>query len=191
MKKIFYFFLIISFSSYAQINVTSNNLPNIGDTVIMAVDYSGNFTVSADTFSIANFNVLPRTGEIPASTPATGNISVKLANGYFVDTELQLPPRAYVIDNNTLVGGKQVVYEIPGNAITIKEETFITPQAAVVTAPAASEGDVTGTFIQVQAPGGGGADSDTDGANAGYCEIGLTVDTVSYTHLTLPTILLV
>ena len=69
----------------------------------------------------------------------------------------------------------------PGNAITIKEETFITPQAAVVTAPAASEGDVTGTYIQVQAPGGGGADSDTDGANAGYCEIGLTVDNVFYT----------
>ena len=44
MKKIFYFFLIISFSAYAQINVTSNNLPNIGDTVLMAVDYSGNFT---------------------------------------------------------------------------------------------------------------------------------------------------
>ena len=37
------------------------------------------------------------------------------------------------------------------NAITIKEETFITPQAANVTAPAASEGDVTGTYIQVQA----------------------------------------
>ena len=172
-------------TNYITINTDGSHNLSVGDIVTVEGTnesfYNGNFTVIADAFSNASLNVLPRDGETPTSSPATGNGRIKLANGYFVETPTTAPPRAYVVDNNTLVGGKQVVYEIPGNAITIKEETFITPQAAVVTAPAASEGDVTGTYIQVQAPGGGGADSDTDGANAGYCEIGLTVDNVFYT----------
>ena len=172
-------------TNYITINTDGSHNLSVGDIVTVEGTnesfYNGNFTVIADAFSNASLNVLPRDGETPTSSPATGNGRIKLANGYFVETPTTAPPRAYVVDNNTLVGGKQVVYEIPGNAITIKEETFITPQASVVTAPAASEGDVTGTYIQVQAPGGGGADSDTDGANAGYCEIGLTVDNVFYT----------
>ena len=172
-------------TGYITVNTDGSHNLSVSDIVTVEGTnesfYNGNFTVIADAFSNASFNVLPRDGETPTSSPATGNARVKLANGYFVETPTTAPPRAYVVDNNTLVGGKQVVYEIPGNAITIKEETFITPQASVVTAPAASEGDVTGTYIQVQAPGGGGADSDTDGASAGYCEIGLTVDNVFYT----------
>ena len=172
-------------TGYITVNTDGSHNLSVSDIVTVEGTnesfYNGNFTVIADAFSNASFNVLPRDGETPTSSPATGSARVKLANGYFVETPTTAPPRAYVVDNNTLVGGKQVVYEIPGNAITIKEETFITPQASVVTAPAASEGDVTGTYIQVQAPGGGGADSDTDGASAGYCEIGLTVDNVFYT----------
>jgi len=160
-------------------NLSINDIVTVNGAAPSA--YSGNFTVIADAFGNSNFNVLPRDGETPGSSPATGTITVKLANGYFVDTEITAPPQAYVVDTNTLVGGKQIVYDIPGNAITIKEEIFETPGAAVVTSPAASEGNVTGTFIDIQAPGGGGADSDTDGATAGYCEIGLTVDGTFYT----------
>ena len=36
-------------------------------------------------------------------------------------------------------------------------------------------------YLTVQAPGGGGADSDTDGQNGGYAEIGITVDGTFYT----------
>ena len=172
-------------TGYITVNTDGAHNLSVGDIVTVngaqPLDYSGNFTVSADTFSIANFNVLPRTSEIPASTPATGNISVKLANGYFVDTELQLPPKAYVIDTNTLVGGKQVVYDIPGTSITIKEETLSAPGATIATVPNPSLGEVTGTFITMRAPGGGGADSDTDGANAGYAEVGVTVNGTFYT----------
>ena len=167
-------------TGFITINTDGAHNLSVGDIVTVngaqPLDYSGNFTVVADTFSIANFNVLPRDGEIPASSPATGNISVKLANGYFVDTELQLPPKAYVIDTNTLVGGKQVVYDIPGTSITIKEETLSAPGATIATVPNPSLGEVTGTFITMRAPGGGGADSDTDGANAGYAEVGVTVN---------------
>ena len=172
-------------TGYITVNTDGAHNLSVGDIVTVngaqPLDYSGNFTVVADTFSIANFNVLPRDGEIPASSPATGNISVKLANGYFVDTELELPPRAYVVDTNTLVGGKQVVYDIPGTSITIKEETLSAPGATIATVPNPSLGEVTGTFITMRAPGGGGADSDTDGANAGYAEVGVTVNGTFYT----------
>ena len=172
-------------TGFITINTDGAHNLSVGDIVTVngaqPLDYSGNFTVVADTFSIANFNVLPRDGEIPASSPATGNISVKLANGYFVDTELELPPRAYVVDTNTLVGGKQVVYDIPGTSITIKEETLSAPGATIATVPNPSLGEVTGTFITMRAPGGGGADSDTDGANAGYAEVGVTVNGTFYT----------
>ena len=167
-------------TGYITINTDGSHNLSVGDIVTVngaqPLDYSGNFTIVADTFGIANFNVLPRDGEIPASSPATGTITVKLANGYFIDSEIVQPPKAYVIDTNTLVGGKQVVYDIPGTSITIKEETLSAPGATIVTAPNPSLGEVTGTFITMRSPGGGGADSDTDGANAGYAEVGVTVN---------------
>jgi len=167
-------------TGYITINTDGSHNLSVGDIVTVngaqPLDYSGNFTIVADTFGIANFNVLPRDGEIPASSPATGTITVKLANGYFIDSEIVQPPKAYVIDTNTLVGGKQVVYDIPGTSITIKEETLTAPGATIATTPNPSLGEVTGTFITMRSPGGGGADSDTDGANAGYAEVGVTVN---------------
>ena len=173
-------------TGYITINTDGSHGLKIDDIVTVngatPAEYNGNFTIIPDGFGNANFNVLPRTGEIPGSSPATGtNITVKLANGYFVEQEVVVAPRMYAVDANTLVGGKTIQFEIPGNAITVKEETFITPQAALVTIPDASLGEVTGTTITMQAPGGGGADSDTDGQSAGYCEIGITVDGTFYT----------
>ena len=173
-------------TGYITINTDGNHGLQIDDIVTVdgasPAEYSGNFTIIADGFGNSNFNVLPRDGEIPASSPATGSsINVKLANGYFVETEVTQNPRMYPVDNNTLVGGKTIQFDIPGNAITIKEETFTTPQAGLVTIPDASAGDVTGTTITMSAPGGGGADSDNDGQSAGFCEVGITVDGVFYT----------
>ena len=168
------------------VNTDGNHNLSINDIVTIdnasPSEYSGNFTIVSTGFGLAVFSVEPRTGEVPPSSPASGSsIIVKLANGYFVDSEVVVPPRAYVVDTNTLVGGKQVQFDIPGNAFTIKEETFTTPQAALVTVPDASGGTVTGCTIQLNAPGGGGADSDTDGQNGGYAEIGITVDGTFYT----------
>ena len=175
-----------SASGFITINTDGAHNLSVGDIVTVdgasPSEYSGNFTIIPDGFGNTSFNVLPREGETPSQNSASGGfITVKLANGYFVDQEVVVPPRAYVVDNNTLVGGKQIVFDIPGNAITVKEETFTTPLATIVTVPDASLGEVTGTTITMQAPGGGGADSDTDGQDAGYCEIGITVDGTFYT----------
>ena len=46
MKKLLYLFLLLPFLSYSQIIVTSVNLPNIGDTVIISEDF-GNYSPGA------------------------------------------------------------------------------------------------------------------------------------------------
>lgn len=63
-----------------------------------------------------------------------------------------MPPRMYAVDTNTLVGGKDIQFEIPGQTTTVKEEQFTTPQAGLVTIPDASLGNVSGCIIQIQAP---------------------------------------
>ena len=168
------------------VNTDGNHNFSVNDIVTVngasPSEYSGNFTIVADSFGLTSFAAPPRDGETPGQTTASGSsITVKLANGYFAETEVAVPPRMYAVDTNTLVGGKDIQFEIPGQTTTVKEEQFTTPQAGLVTIPDASLGNVSGCIIQIQAPGGGGADSDTDGQNGGYAEIGITVDGTFYT----------
>ena len=168
------------------VNTDGNHNFSVNDIVTVngasPSEYSGNFTIVADSFGLTSFAANPRDGETPGQTTASGaTITVKLANGYFAETEVAVPPRMYAVDTNTLVGGKDIQFEIPGQTTTVKEEQFTTPQAGLVTIPDASLGNVSGCIIQIQAPGGGGADSDTDGQNGGYAEIGITVDGTFYT----------
>ena len=168
------------------VNTDGNHNFSVNDIVTIngasPSEYSGNFTVLADSFSLTSFAMNPRDGETPGATTASGaSITAKLANGYFAEVEVTVPPRAYVVDTNTLVGGKDIQFEIPGQTTTVKEEQFTVPQAGLVTIPDASLGNVSGCIIQLQAPGGGGADSDTDGQNGGFAEIGITVDGTFYT----------
>lgn len=60
MKKLSCLFLLIPFLSYSQITITSANLPNIGDTIITASDFSSNYSPGNSgvnqnwNFSLAN-----------------------------------------------------------------------------------------------------------------------------------------
>ena len=167
------------------IDTDGNHGFGVGDVITIngaaPQQYSGNFTVLAEGLASQTIYVEPRPGEIPGSSPATGTISVKLANGYFVSQEIIVPPRAYVVDSDTKVGGKQEVFEIPGNAITLKETIINTPSSQTVTVPDASQGEVIGIEVIMTAPGGGGADSDTDGLNGGYASFSIDVDGTLYT----------
>ena len=168
-------------SGFITVNTDGSHGLAIGDVITingaLPAQYSGNFTIVSDGFGNAAFNVLPRAGEIPASSPASGNaITVKLANGYFVEQEIAQSPRMWPVDNATLVGGKQIDFEIPGDAIIIQDDIFSTPQAATVNVPDASLGEVIAIEIIMTAPGGGGADQDTDGQDAGDASITIDVD---------------
>ena len=157
---------------------------SVGDVVTVSgalpVAYSGNFTIGSDSFSNIAFTASPRDGETPASSPATGNITVKLANGYFVEQESTANPKAYVIDGSTLVGGKQTEFEIPGNAIIVKDLQYVAPTSVNVDAPPESD-NVVFVEISLVAPGGGGADQDTDGQDGQDCSCSFFVDGTFYT----------
>ena len=169
------------------VNTNGNHGFSVGDNVsisgVTPLQYSGAFTVIANGLSASSFNVEPRIGEIPAI--ATGTVAaganVKLSSGYFVEQEVQQSPRSYVIDGNTLVGGKQAEFEIPGNAITLKEETISGQGSSVVTLPDPALGEVIGIEIIMTAGGGGGADSDNDGSNGLNASVTLDVDGTLYT----------
>ncbi len=175
-----------SSSGFITVNTDGNHNLSVGDIVTVSnaspTEFTGNFTIVADGFSLTNFNVLPRDGEIPGTANASGSsMNVKLANGYFAETEITEPPRIYVVDINTTVGGKEQTFEIPGNTTTIKEETFTGTAGTTVTKPNPSQGTIAGCQITLKAPGGGGADSDNPGTNGGYAQIGITVDGTFYT----------
>ena len=176
-----------SASGFITINTDGNHGFGVGDNITVSgatpLTYSGIFTVVADALGGANFNVLPRTGEIPGVSPATlgAGANVKLANGYFVETETIQPPRVYVVDGNTLVGGKQAEFEIPGNATTLKEDVITSPESRTISVPSPSLGDVIGIEAIMTAPGGGGADSDNDGSDGGSASLTLDVDGQLYT----------
>ena len=174
-------------TGYITVNTDGNHGFGVGDNITVSgatpLTYSGNFTVIAPGLGGANFNVLPRTGEIPGVSPATlgAGANVKLANGYFVETETTQAPRVYVVDGNTLVGGKQAEFEIPGNATTLKEDIINTPESRTISVPSPSLGDVIGIEATMTAPGGGGADSDNDGSDGGSASLTLDVDGQLYT----------
>ena len=89
MKKLIYLFLLLPFLSYSQITVTSNNLPNIGDTVITAYDYGTYLPGSSGSNQNWNFSNAAGTPEMllgfidPLVTPyqsifPSSNICAKL-----------------------------------------------------------------------------------------------------------------
>ena len=174
-------------TGFITVNTNGNHGFSNGDNITISgvtpSEFGGAFTVVANGISAESFNVLPRTGETPSGTTGTvgTGANVKLSSGYFVEQEITQPPRAYVVDGNTLVGGKQVEFEIPGNAITLKEETLSGSGSAVVSTPDPTLGEVIGIEIIMTAGGGGGADSDNDGANGGNASVTLDVDGTLYT----------
>ena len=66
------------------------------------------------------------------------------------------------VDNNTLVGGKAIEFDIPGNSFIISETVIDTPQGGVVPIPDAGGGQISGCSVTLRSPGGGGADCDND-----------------------------
>ena len=79
-----------------------------------------------------------------------------------------------------MVGGKQTEFEIPGNAIIVKDLQYVAPTSVNVDAPPESD-NVVFVEISLVAPGGGGADQDTDGQDGQNCSCSFFVDGTFYT----------
>ena len=175
-----------SVTDLITVDCDGNHNLTIGDIITVngatPSEFSGNFTIIATGFGLQAFSVEPRDGETPTQATAGGvAVTVQLANGYFSQQETTQAPRAYTVDTATLVGGKAIEFDIPGNAYEISEDIITTPQGGIISVPDAGSGTISATSVFLKAPGGGGADSDNNGLNGGYAEVGITVDGTFYT----------
>jgi len=130
-------------------------------------EFNGAVEVLPDQLSSVNFTYIPETP--PSPTVATGTITARIASGSFSDVTETPAPKVYVINNNTVVGGKPDVFEVPGTGVIFYDEYITSPNtinaSPVTTGPGESFSQIT---VNLVAPGGGGAGSFGDGGDAGY-----------------------
>jgi len=144
-------------------------------------EYNGAVTVLSDQLSGTTFTYEP-VGSAPSVTPATGTITARISSGSFSDVTEIPPPRVYVINNNTVVGGKPDVFEVPGTGVIFYDE-YITSSgtinaSAVTTGAGENFSELT---VNLVAPGGGGAGSFGDGGDAGYAYASFNFKGTNYT----------
>jgi len=124
------------------------------------------------------------TYEAPAGVPASASgsaITVRLAPGYFEDVVTTPEPRMYVVDDNTGIGGKTEVFVIPGTGVSFGFEEQV-GEGVINTDPIPAEtGEVTQLQVTLDAPGGGGGGTFSDGGDAGYAYASFQLDGSFYT----------
>ena len=155
----------------------------VGDFVSIAGaipdQYNGTVEIGEDGFSAEGFTYVPLT--TPSLNSASGNMTVKLAAGTFSDETSTPAPRLYPIDDQTTIGGKVDVDELPGVGTVFQDDDLTSQGTFTLTPVAASAGTVTRIDIELQAPGGGGAGSFSDGTSGGYAYFTINVGGSDYT----------
>ena len=137
-----------------------------GDYEVTEIDGNDNFTVSVDSS--------------PGATAGTGGVA-RLALGRFEETLVTPAPRLYPVDAATVIGQKVTTVEVPGTGILFQEETLTTSGTISMTPVSPSAGTVTKIEIDLYGPGGGGANSTTDGTAAGYSYVTFEIDGQTFT----------
>ena len=150
----------------------------IGDAVIITStgDYDGTYTIIQDGFSVNSFKVTP-------DTAASGNYAggfVREAGGYFTEQTTTPIPRVYVVDETTVIGGKEITADTPDLGNKIYEQEILSGSLSVPAQPNGSN-KVTGYNVTLEGCGGGGGGSFGNGNNGGSATITFNVDGTNYT----------
>ena len=142
--------------------------------------FNGDFVVLEDQLTANTFAYDP--GVVPTPTTATGvAMNVRLSPGSYEDVTETPQPRMYVVNDNTIIGGKPDVFVIPGTGITFRSDE-LSGSGTINTSPVpASEGDVTRLDVELRAPGGGGGGSSVAGTDGGYAYATFSLDGNNYT----------
>jgi len=138
MKKLIYLFLLLPFLSYSQITVTSNNLPNIGDTVITAYDYGTYLPGSSGSNQNWNFSNAAGTPEMllgfidPLVTPyqsifPSSNICAKLdsATYYYLNRSVNGLAAVGYVDSGMVYPYSKMLLPTPLNYLDTITNTQI------------------------------------------------------------------
>ncbi len=134
---------------------------------------NGNYEIIADGFSASVFKAL--TTKVGSSSIGTASIST----GYFQEFPVTPTPRVWIVDNTTVIGGKEIIVVQPGEGEERYNETYDSGTANV--AASASGENVLSYVVQMQGGGGGGGGSTGNGDSGNPTELTLNVDGVPYT----------
>lgn len=171
---------ISSDGTTATITTVNDHGFSIGDAIIVqgAGAYDGAFVVIADGYNANTVKVQPD-GGIAAGSGGAGAF-VREAAGYFEERTSLPTPRVYVVNNSTIIGGK----EVKASEADLGNEVFsqtINSGTLNIASNVGGSSNITGYSVIMQAPGGGGADATGNGGNGGSAVLTLTVDGVTHT----------
>tara|TARA_B100001250_G_scaffold114092_1_gene96555 strand:+ start:11377 stop:12801 length:1425 start_codon:yes stop_codon:yes gene_type:complete len=160
MNRLIYLFILLPCLSFSQISVTSNNLPNIGDTAIVSGDYSGTFTAGSPganqnwDFSTATGTPEMMLGFIdPSTTPYQGafpnsNIAVKDDLTFFyLNRSVNGLAMMGIVDSGTIFSWQKVMLPAPLNYLDTLIYTNIMGQMDTVLSPA-----IPSVFLDIPGP---------------------------------------
>ena len=147
MNKRIYLLILLPYLSFSQISITSTNLPNIGDTVIVSGD-NGNFTAGLSganqswDFSNAAGNIEMLLGFIdPSITPyqaAFPNSNISVQNGvtfYYLNRSVNGLKMLGAVDSGMTFAWEQVMLPAPLNYLDTLSYTHVTAQIDTVFSP--------------------------------------------------------
>jgi hypothetical protein len=141
--------------------------------------YSGSFQVLSSGLLAQSFRYTPTSA--PTSSPAGGVSIVRLAAGTFEEVQVTPNPIAYVVDAATIIGGKEQSFDIPGTGVVFSSRNLSSPGTINTNPVPPATGEVKRVEINLIGPGGGGADSNTDGGTGGFAFATFNVDGTEYT----------
>ena len=149
---------------------------DIGDNVILSntqTSLDGAYTILAANFTTSSFQALCD------ETQSAGFGSVRLASGYFTEVPVTPTPRVWVVDDNTTIGGKEIIVTTPGTG----EERFLNVYDSGTANIASTAGgeNITSYTLRIAGGGGGGGGSSGSGGNGFDSSVTLTVDGNPYT----------
>jgi len=145
--------------------------------------FNGQYTVSAVGLTGTSFKYIPYNAPLTAPNPAppaisTGTYILRSANGFFDTRLVTVDPRMWVVDNNTIIGGKSIVVINPGSYQLISPSYEQTAAGTITPPPPAAFFRIE---VDLVSSGGGGASSIASGTNAGDNSFIFTLDGTLYT----------
>ena len=131
------------------------------------------YEIIAEGFSSSVFKAL--TTKVGSSSTGTA----RLASGYFQEFPVTPTPRVWIVDNTTVIGGKEIIVVTPGEGEERFAETYDSGTHNI--AAGAGGENITSYVIEMAGGGGGGGGSTGNGDSGGDSEVTLTVDGAPYT----------
>jgi hypothetical protein len=162
----------VSVNTVSAHGLTAGNVISVSGATPDA--FNGQFTVSADGLSTTFFRYVPLTA--PNPTTSSGTVILRSANGFFQTSAVTVAPRMWVVDNSTVIGGKEVIIDNPAGYDVVQDNTITTAGTTTITSPSS----FAKVGITLTSSGGGGANSTTNGTDGGDTTYTFTLDGIVY-----------